>query len=206
MADLAAILLAAGASQRFGAANKLLVRVGDRPLVRGVAEEMLESGVADVIVVTGCDAPLIEDALAGLPVRRVHNTDWQAGMGSSIACGIGALDSKATGAFIVPADMPFLKASLFRDLASAFQRHDAQRIVYPATPEGEQRNPVLWPRRCFAALAALSGPQGGRSLLQTLKAACVAEMVADAGMLADIDTPAELNAAQQASDRSRLHP
>ena len=206
MAKLAAVLLAAGASSRFGAENKLLVRFNGRPLVRGVAEEILRSGVSDVVVVTGCDAPLIEDALAGLPVHCVHNKDWQAGMGSSIACGIGALDSKATGAFIVPADMPFLKASLFRDLASAFQRHDAQRIVYPATPEGEQRNPVLWPRRCFAALAALSGPQGGRSLLQSLKAACVAEMVADAGMLADIDTPAELNAAQQASDRSRLHP
>jgi len=192
MAKLAAVLLAAGASSRFGAENKLLVRFNGRPLVRGVAEEILRSGVSDVVVVTGCDAPLIEDALAGLPVHCVHNTDWQAGMGSSIACGIGALDSKATGAFIVPADMPFLKASLFRDLASAFQRHDGQRIVYPATPEGEQRNPVLWPRRYFPRLAALSGPDGAKPLLKSRDVSSVAVKVNDSTLLEDIDTPAAL--------------
>lgn len=198
MADLAAILLAAGASQRFGPANKLLVRVGGRPLVRGIAEEILESGVADVTVVTGCEAAAIRDALAGLAVRCVHNDRWQMGMGSSIACGAKALGSNVAGAFIVPADMPFLKAGLFRDLARAFERHDAQMIVYPVTTAGEQRNPVLWPQRYFPALAALSGPQGGRSLLQSSKAECVAEMVGNDAFFADIDTPAELTAAQSA--------
>ncbi len=197
MADLAALVLAAGASQRFGTSNKLLAEVGGRPLVRGVVEEILASGVADVTVVTGCEAPLIEDALAGLQVAYVHNAGWETGMGASIACGVAALDRRYAGAFIVPADMPFLKAGLFRDLARAFQSRQAHMIVYPALTDGAQRNPVLWPQRFFSALAGLQGPQGGRALLQSLKAECVAETVDDPRLFADIDTQAELSAAQQ---------
>jgi len=197
VADLAAILLAAGASQRFGVDNKLLADIGGRPLVRGVVDEIQESGVADVTVVTGCEAPLIEDALAGLAVTFVHNAGWQGGMGSSIASGVTALGNRYAGAFIVPGDMPYLKADLFRTLARAFHSRDAQMIVYPALPDGAQRNPVLWPLRFFSALAALKGPQGGRALLQSLKTECVAETVEDARLFADIDTPAELNAARQ---------
>ena len=46
--------LAAGASQRFGADNKLLTDIGGKPLIRLVAEETAHSG-AEVVVVTGCD-------------------------------------------------------------------------------------------------------------------------------------------------------
>lgn len=194
MADLAAIVLAAGASRRFGASNKLLASIGDRPLARCLVEEILASGAADVTVVTGCEAPLIESALAGLAVRYAHNDSWQTGMGSSIACGVRALQSDYAGAFVVPADMPFLKASLLQQLASAFHRHGAQRVIYAATPAGEQRNPVLWPRRHFADLAELSGHGGAKELVRSLGTEAIAVPV-DAALLADIDTPQQLKAA-----------
>ena len=34
MAEIGAVLLAAGASQRFGADNKLLANIGGKPLIR----------------------------------------------------------------------------------------------------------------------------------------------------------------------------
>jgi len=58
MAEIGAVLLAAGASQRFGVDNKLLADIGGKPLIRWVAEESVHSG-AEVIVVTGCDHLLI---------------------------------------------------------------------------------------------------------------------------------------------------
>jgi molybdenum cofactor cytidylyltransferase len=199
MAKLAAVLLAAGASSRFGAENKLLMHLNGRPLVRGVAEEVLRSGIAELVVVTGCDAPLIEEALSGLPVRFARNEMWQTGMGSSIAAGVRALDTTIDGAFIVPADMPFLSADLLGGLMSAFERHDGARTIYPATPEGAQRNPVLWPRRTFPSLASLSGPQGAKPLLQSRDVSSVAVSVNDSTLLEDIDTPAALAAAQSAA-------
>lgn len=196
MMPLAAIVLAAGASKRFGAGNKLLAQIGGRPLVRRVAEETLMSGVTDVVVVTGYDAPLIEEALSGLAVRIVENQSWRSGMGTSIATGARALGPDASGAFIVPGDMPSLNAGLLRTLAAAFDRRGGQSVVYPATPDGEQRNPVLWPRRYFPDLMALSGPDGAKGKLQNLADAAIAVPFADATLFADVDTRAELEAAR----------
>jgi len=195
MAPLAAIVLAAGASERFGTDNKLVAPIGGKPLVRGVAEAVLAADVADVVVVTGCDAAQIEAALSGLSVRFVPNADWQTGMGASIAAGANALGEDIDGAFVVPGDMPFLSEALLRSLAAAFARHGSQAIVYPATPDGAQRNPVLWPRRFFPQLKELSGPAGAKQILQSLKADSVAVPVADATVFADIDTRADLAAA-----------
>ena len=61
--NIGAVLLAAGASHRFGTENKLLANIGGKPLIRWVAEEITHSGAAEVVVVTGCDHLLIENAL-----------------------------------------------------------------------------------------------------------------------------------------------
>lgn len=197
MARLAAIILAAGESRRYGSDNKLLARLGGRPVVRCVADAVLGSGVEDVVVVTGCDYEQVEAALAGLALRFVHNAHWPSGMGLSIAAGVAALDdSVIEAAFIVPADMPFLTAGVLQRLADTFVHHGAEPIVYPTTPEGAQRNPVLWPRRHFAELRMLAGPQGAKRLLQRLGEECVPVAVGDAAVFADIDTLADLNAAE----------
>jgi molybdenum cofactor cytidylyltransferase len=66
--------------------------------------------------------------------------------------------------------------------------------VFPATAAGEQRNPVLWPRRFFPKLMALSGREGAKRLLQSLGSESVSIVADDAGTFADIDTIADLEA------------
>jgi molybdenum cofactor cytidylyltransferase len=195
MGRIAAVVLAAGASNRFGAENKLLARIGGRPVVRRVAEAAVGGGAADVVVVTGCDRPLIEEALSGLAVRFAHNANWQAGMGSSIAVGVAALGEDSEGALIVPGDMPLLTSLLIASLAAAFERGGRASIIYPATPSGEQRNPVLWPRRLFPKLMALSGREGAKRLLESLGREAVS-LTAEEAALADIDTLADLETAR----------
>ncbi len=63
----------------------------------------------------------------------------------------------------------------------------------PVTADGAQRNPVLWPRSAFAALAALSGAKGGKSLLDTLGAERLDVAFDDATLFADIDTQADFD-------------
>jgi molybdenum cofactor cytidylyltransferase len=191
MAEVAAVLLAAGASTRFGTANKLVAEINGRPLVRAVADAVLAAGIAEVVVVTGSEPGLVEHALDGLSIRFMHNADWQDGMGSSIATGVAALRHTADAAFIVPGDMPLLTVGLLRSLIAAFERHSGAPIVYPATPDGAQRNPVLWPSRLFSELRALSGPEGAKALLRPLLAESVA-VACDPAIFVDIDTPADL--------------
>jgi molybdenum cofactor cytidylyltransferase len=195
MGNIGAVLLAAGASQRFGADNKLLTDIGGKPLIRLVAEETAHSG-AEVVVVTGCDYLLIQKALEGLPLRFAHNLNRPRGMGSSIAAGIMALDSQTLGAFIVPGDMPFLTSALLKDLIATFNESRSASIVYPATLAGEQRNPVLWPRRFFHLLASLSGSGGAKHLLAASIDSQKPVPVVDEGAFADIDLPADLETAR----------
>jgi molybdenum cofactor cytidylyltransferase len=150
-----------------------------------VAEEIVASG-ADAVVVTGCDHLLIEKALKGLPLRFAHNPSWTRGMGSSIAAGLMALGSEALGAFIVPGDMPFLTSALLKDLIVTFNESRGASIVYPITRAGEQRNPVLWPRRFFPLLGSLSGSGGAKHLLAASFDSQRRVPVVDEGAFADM--------------------
>lgn len=196
MARLAAIVLAAGASLRFGPENKLLADIAGEPLVHCAAKEVLAAGVSEVVVVTGCDGREIERAVSGLPVSLVPNAQWQSGMASSIAVGVRALAEDIEGAFIVLGDMPFLSAAVLRSLAGKFASSGGRAIVYPATADGVQRNPVLWPRRYFGELAALTGPDGAKGLLRRHANESLSVRIESAALFADIDTPADLTAAR----------
>ena len=123
MPGIGAIVLAAGASQRFGADNKLLASIGGEPLVRRVVQALVRGGIADIVVVTGHERALIEAALDALPVRFAHNENWASGMASSIVTGVSALPAAVDGAFIVPGDMPFLTAAVIERLTEVFDEH-----------------------------------------------------------------------------------
>lgn len=192
MNQLGAILLAAGASRRFGEANKLLADLGGKPLLCHVADAILKSGAADIVVVTGHDREAVEAALARLPLRFVHNEDWSTGMGRSIARGVRALRPDTHAAFVVPGDMPNLTAAFLAALAGRYRDAAGEPIVVPTTAEGEQRNPVLWPRRFFDRLGALDGPKGGKDLLERARAETTRVPVSEASVFADIDTPSDL--------------
>ena len=153
--NIAAVLLAAGASKRFGENNKLLSDLGGKPLIRRVAEAIVCSGV-EVVVVTGCDRPQIEKALEGLPLRFAHNLNWESGMGSSIAVGINALGQQTQGAFVVPGDLPFLTSDLIKDLTAVFMESRGALITYPTTSHGRATQP------CFVAPTIL--PLAGGAL------------------------------------------
>ena len=77
--SIAAVVLGAGRSRRMGGPNKLLAEIGGRPLVRIVVEQALASRARTVIVVTGHQRERVEAALAGLPVKFVHNPNFAEG-------------------------------------------------------------------------------------------------------------------------------
>jgi molybdenum cofactor cytidylyltransferase len=185
---IGAVLLAGGASRRFGADNKLLAPVAGAPLIAKVAREIQAAGIDELVVVTGAEAEAYRAALDGLDRRFVHNSDWEAGLGGSVAVGAAALSPSLEAAFFVPGDMPGLDAALFSRLTEAFLSAQDAPIVVPVTAAGAQRNPVLWPRRHFPKLAALGGDKGGKPLLDTLADERLDVAFDDEARFADIDT------------------
>ncbi|MEA2904725.1 MAG: molybdenum cofactor cytidylyltransferase [Alphaproteobacteria bacterium] len=188
---IAAVLLAAGRSTRMGGPNKLLAEIGGRPLVRIAAEEALGSRARPVIVVTGHERERIEAALAGLPVRLVHNADFASGLGSSVRAGIAAVPADADGVVVCLGDMPQVNAPLIDRLIAAFDPERGALAVMPTT-EGRRGNPVLWSRRFFPELMAIEGDVGARHLITRYGEAVVEVPVSGKGALIDVDTPEAL--------------
>jgi molybdenum cofactor cytidylyltransferase len=185
--SVAAIVLAAGRSTRMGGPNKLVAELAGKPLVRIAAEQALASRAKPVIVVTGHQRDKVEAALAGLPVRLVHNPDFADGLGSSVKAGIAAAPASVDGAIICLADMPQVDAALIDRLIAAFAPERGALAVVP-TIEGKRGNPVLWSRRFFPELMAIEGDVGARNLIARYGEAVIEVPVTGKGAFTDVDT------------------
>lgn len=193
---IAAIILAAGRGTRMAGLHKLTALVNGEPMVRHVVIAAMASQARPVVVVTGHEAGRVKEALCGLPVHFVHNPDFAEGLSTSLKAGIGAVPAEADGALVLLGDMPDVSAPLLDRLIAAQKARPAAVAAVPVR-EGRRGNPVLWTRRMFPALAALTGDVGARHLLaEQAEALCEVE-VTEEGPFLDIDTPAELAAAHQ---------
>jgi molybdenum cofactor cytidylyltransferase len=198
---VAAVVLAAGRSTRMGAVNKLIAEIGGKPLVRIAAEQALASHASPVIVVTGHEKDKVAAALAGLPVRLVHNPDYAEGLGSSLRTGIAAVPAEADGAIVCLGDMPQVDAPLIDKLIAAFDPEKGALVVTP-TIDGRRGNPVVWSRRFFPDLMAVQGDIGARNLIGSYAEAVVEVPVAGDGALIDVDTPESLSAVKAEIERA----
>jgi len=161
---IAAIVLAAGRSKRFGPANKLLAIIQTDPLIVRVMKALSPCPLAETIVVTGRDHDAIAEAVAPFGSRLVNNPQYARGMGKSISVGINALGPDIDGALIVQADMPFVNPATISALVAKFDESGGQCLVVPEA-KGSWGNPVLWPRDLFPELAKLDGAEGARALI-----------------------------------------
>ena len=195
MTRLAIIALAAGSSRRFGPTDKMMALVDGEPLVVRVLRRLcavsLESAAVEVIAVV----PTVDGAVAGAihdaapSVRLVANPSHDMGLGTSVAAGVASLCGEIAGALITPSDLPGLETAFAARLLTEFYEAGLDRPVHASLSDGTPVSPMVWPRRKFAALAALSGDAGGRALLSGDEPIAVAIPSEQA---ADIDVPGDL--------------
>jgi molybdenum cofactor cytidylyltransferase len=183
--EVAALVLAAGRSQRMGGANKLLAPFDGKPIVAHVLDHLAQAGVKRITAVTGHQQDAVAAAIGGRAVTLVHNPHYATGMASSIRAGIAALDG-AGGALIGLGDMPRVGVQTLRALITAFAANP-DSICVPVHG-GRRGNPVVWAARFFPELAALHGDVGGRSLFAAHEEEIVEVPVDDPAIFLDIDT------------------
>ncbi len=159
---IAAIVLAAGRSTRFGA-QKLLAPLDGQPLARRTVERVLASVVDDVVVVVGGDEEPLRAALAGLPVRCVPNRDYHAGMSTSLRAGLAALAPATEAALVVLGDQPDLASDVIDRVVAAY-RQTGKPVVVPIYADGHG-HPVLFGASMFPELLGVSGDRGGREVI-----------------------------------------
>jgi molybdenum cofactor cytidylyltransferase len=193
-ARVAAIILAAGGSQRMGRAKQTML-IDGQPMLLRVADAVLAAGLDEVIVVLGASAGEIMPVLTGRPLTIVVNPLWEEGMASSLRAGLAHVSAVVDAALFVPADMPRLSPALLRTIVAQWRAGGA--LIAVPTCNGKRGNPVLFARPLFADLLALHGDQGGRALFAGHAHEIALIETGDAGVLFDVDTP---------DDYSKLQP
>ncbi|GCE46580.1 hypothetical protein KTH_14490 [Thermosporothrix hazakensis] len=146
--------------------HKLLLPLGEQPVLAHVLRAVLASRARPVVLVLGYQAQRIKEqlALSHPDLIAVENPAYQEGMSTSLHAGLHALEPyPVEGACIVLGDQPLLSASIL-DTLIAEKRTTGKRIIAPLY-EGRRGNPVLFDASLFPELLCVRGDEGGRQVI-----------------------------------------
>jgi CTP:molybdopterin cytidylyltransferase MocA len=184
--SIAAIILAAGFSERMGRFKPLLP-LGPCRTIERVVNTFQSAGIGDVLVVTGHRSTDVVRAVSTLSVRCITNTDYMNGMFTSVLAGIQGLSADCRAFFIHPADIPLVKPQTIRQLTVAFE--DASPVILYPTFDGRRGHPPLIAASLIPRILMWSGRGGLRAFLNVHGADSAELAVNDEGILMDLDTP-----------------
>jgi len=163
---VAAVVLAAGASTRFGSPKQRL-------LLEPVLERVrAATSPAEIVVVLG--AHEVETS-----ARTVRCPDWTLGPGASLRCGLAALPAEAEAAVIVLADGPHLAPAAIDRVVAVWNESGAPFLA--ASYGGVRSHPALLARTAWNEV-----PDEGLRALDPLLVPCD-----DLGTPGDVDYPAD---------------
>lgn len=177
---IAAVVLAAGASTRFGSPKQRL-------LLEPVLERLRRSDVTEIVVVLGAHG-------VDTDARIVRCPDWQRGPGASLRCGLDALAHEVEAAVVVLADGPNLAPEAVDRVVDAWRGTGAG--VVAASYGGTRGHPVVLARRVWGKV-----PDEGARAFEPLLVPCD-----DLGAPGDVDRPADIGELNRPHDGSRNPP
>jgi molybdenum cofactor cytidylyltransferase len=200
---IAAIILGAGASSRMGE-HKLLLPLGDKPLIAWSVAAACASSARPVVVTLGRAAEVVAGAITaaqtpGACYSVVVNQRFAQGMGTSLALAIASLPVGVVGALVLLGDQPFMSTAAIEAVLAA-ARAQPERLAMG--DYGRRRgHPVYLPRRVFPDLLALGDDEGARSIIARAGDDLTLVALADDTPLLDVDTPEDYQRAQALAER-----
>jgi len=166
---VAAVVLAAGASTRFGAPKQRLL------LDEVVGRVCAAPSVEDVVVVLGA-----HDVATETDARAVRCPDWERGPGASLRCGLAALPAEAEAAIVALADGPDLAPEAVERLVAAWR--GGAGTLLAASYGGVRGHPFLLARSAWGDV-----PDEGMRARDPVLVPCD-----DLGAPGDVDRPDDL--------------
>jgi len=186
MADVALIVLAAGAASRMGRAKQLLP-IDGQAMIRRMSMKGLASRCRPVIVVTGAQSRAVRAVIEDLPVLVVENRRWRRGIGSSIRAGVReAIRHDVRAAIVTLGDQPGLEASNWDRLAAEWESTGCP--VVASSYDATLGTPALFARSLFPRLLEIPEDAGCKPLIMEQPAGLVARCWCPEAA-ADLDTP-----------------
>jgi molybdenum cofactor cytidylyltransferase len=188
MPPVAAVVLAAGLSQRMGV-PKLVLPWGQRTVIGQVVAVLQEAGLGEIIVVTGGAESLVRKALQDQAVQFIHNAAYASGeMLTSVQTGIAAAMRKPTeAAMITLGDQPQIQGEVVRALLHCWQARPGG-ILIPSY-KNRRGHPWLLRRSLWQEVLALKAGETLRDFLKVNAQEIDHLPVESDSILQDLDTP-----------------
>lgn len=185
MSKIATVVLAAGASSRFGRC-KLLLPLGDRSLLQNRVDAVIAAGVGSPIIISGAWHSEVQKNHAHLDLR--FHSDWRQGIGSSIAFAVEQLPGDTDAVLFLLADQVGVTAADLQQLKKTWQ---SKKGITSAIYCSQTGVPAIFPRALFNELRQLSGDSGAKKLLKKHSGDVTSLPMASAAI--DIDTNEDWN-------------
>lgn len=189
----AGIVLAAGASTRFGKPKQLLTLNG-RFLLEWVLGAALDSRLDHIVLVLGCEHERILGCLGSAAAHPkcevLVNPDYRSGQSTSLKAGLLRVRHGFPSVMFLLGDQPLVDAALI-DLLLQRYRESKKSICIPIH-RAERGTPALFGRALYPELLKLTGDKGARDLLSTHPHDVLTVAITAPEVFHDIDRPEDV--------------
>ncbi|HET9984107.1 MAG TPA: nucleotidyltransferase family protein [Longimicrobiales bacterium] len=182
------IVLAAGRGERIGR-PKAELELGGQTFLEHALAALLGGGCRSVVVVVADQREVLVTGPAD-DVVYVRNPDPDSEQVDSLRIGLKALPVDTAAAMVLPVDVPAVRPETVAALIQAFDREDC--VIVRPVHDGRPGHPTLFARPLFPELCTPGLPRGAESIVELHAAGTRDVVVDDAGVLLDVDTPADL--------------
>lgn len=190
------IVLAAGASRRFGSDKRFASLADGRCLLERTLAECSRLSTQRYLVLESEREDTLSLAMRYDYIPVIAGRAGR-GMGASLAAGVAALPPDVSGCWVCPVDLPVLEVSALQPLVDRLLAEEAGAgaSISALAPsyEGKRGHPAWISTQHFAVLKALDADQGARFLWQ-VGSGGECQPVDHPGVVLDADTPEQLRA------------
>ncbi|MCL4334013.1 MAG: nucleotidyltransferase family protein [Candidatus Thermoplasmatota archaeon] len=194
---IAAVILAAGKSSRFGS-NKLVTKLGGKPVIEWSIDSLSKVEFRRILIVTNGLKEAYSFRYEG--IENIVNERFQEGIGTSIARATGELKDEVDAILFLLGDQPLVGPDNIEKLVKQFLNDP--RKVAAFSVGGKVRNPMIFPSGFFKDLLCLSGDNGAREIAVTHEDS-VAKIEIDPALLSDIDVVEDIDVIERYLERTR---
>ena len=195
--NTAGIILAAGASVRFGQ-PKQLIKLRGKYLVEWVLDAALKSRLDLVVLVLGHEHQSILQALGAKgrhsELEVVINHDYHEGQSSSLKAGLAKVGNAYSSVMYLLADQPLINSNTIDLLLERF--HGSRKRICVPVFEGQRGTPTIFKRSKYEKIMMLDGDIGARDIIAENAEHVLYVKINDPLCFFDIDSPEDLKRLQ----------
>lgn len=181
MKKISVVITASGHAKRFGS-NKLLADLNGKPVIQYTFEAIPER--IEKTIVVAWDSEIL-DLAESFGYTGVYNDDKTDDPSITVKLGMENLPEDTDGCMLLVADQPLLTKESIDNLCALFDENPSS--ICAVSENGQQRNPVIYPRFIFPEFMVLPPFERGKAIIKKHQNILKLYEIPDSRELIDID-------------------